>query len=324
MIEIIKPKIVCEESEKDKTAKFIIEPLERGFGTTLGNALRRILLSALPGAAALGIKINGVSHEFSTIPNVREDVSEIILNIKDLALKINSPELNDINYSDNDYTKTVYIRKNTAGDVTAKDIEHDSEVEIKNPDLYICHLDEGAKLDMEIVLGVGRGYVSADNNKSVKQPIGYIPIDSIFTPVESASYSVEGTRVGQSMNYDKLTLEVSTNGASTPKEVVSLASRVMEEHLKLFVNLVDMMGYDIVINTDNDKQHKILDKNIEDLDLSVRSYNCLKRAAIHTVKDLTKLSEDDMLKVRNLGRKSLDEVIQKLNALGLNLRNKDE
>ncbi len=325
MIEIIKPKIVCEESEKDKSAKFVIEPLERGFGTTLGNALRRILLSALPGAAALGIKINGVSHEFSTIPNVREDVSEIILNIKSLALKINSPELNEVNYSDNDYTKTVYIRKSTPGDVTAKDIEHDSEVEIKNPDLYICHLDEGAKLDMEIVLGVGRGYVSADNNKSVKQPIGYIPIDSIFTPVESASYSVEGTRVGQSMNYDKLTLEVSTNGASTPKEVVSLASRIMEDHLKLFVNLVDMMsGYEIIINTDNDKQHKILDKNIEDLDLSVRSYNCLKRAAIHTVKDLTKLSEDDMLKVRNLGRKSLDEVIQKLNALGLNLRNKDE
>ena len=297
--------------------KFVVEPLERGFGTTIGNALRRILLSALPGAAPVSIKIEGVRHEFSSIPGVKEDVTEIILNIKGLAVKAHSDSA--------EFRQVAKLRKSTAGVVTAADIEHSSEIEILNPDMYICTLDEGAVLNMDITIGNGRGYVPAAANKDETQPIGYIPIDSIFTPVESASYTVESTRLGQNINYDKLTVNVSTNGTCTPREVISLAAKILEDHISLFVNLVDTMkDREILISQDDEKAHKKLEMSIEDLDLSVRSYNCLKRAGIHTVQDLTKKTEEEMLKVRNLGKKSLDEVIKKIRDLGFDLRNKDE
>ena len=297
--------------------KFVVEPLERGFGTTIGNALRRILLSALPGAAPVSIKIEGVRHEFSSIPGVKEDVTEIILNIKGLAVKAHSDSA--------EFRQVAKLRKSTAGVVTAADIEHSSEIEILNPDMYICTLDEGAVLNMDITIGNGRGYVPAAANKDETQPIGYIPIDSIFTPVESASYTVESTRLGQNINYDKLTVNVSTNDTCTPREVISLAAKILEDHISLFVNLVDTMkDREILISQDDEKAHKKLEMSIEDLDLSVRSYNCLKRAGIHTVQDLTKKTEEEMLKVRNLGKKSLDEVIKKIRDLGFDLRNKDE
>ena len=317
MIEIQKPRIECVDVVDGREMKFIVEPLERGFGTTIGNALRRILLSALPGAAPVSIKIEGVRHEFSSIPGVKEDVTEIILNIKGLAVKAHSDSL--------EFRQVAKLRKSTAGVVTAADIEHSSEIEILNPDMYICTLDEGAVLNMDITIGNGRGYVPAAANKDETQPIGYIPIDSIFTPVESASYTVESTRLGQNINYDKLTVNVSTNGTSTPREVISLAAKILEDHISLFVNLVDTMkDREILISQDDEKAHKKLEMSIEDLDLSVRSYNCLKRAGIHTVQDLTKKTEEEMLKVRNLGKKSLDEVIKKIRDLGFDLRSKDE
>lgn len=317
MIEIQKPRIECVDVVDGREMKFVVEPLERGFGTTIGNALRRILLSALPGAAPVSIKIEGVRHEFSSIPGVKEDVTEIILNIKGLAVKAHSDSL--------EFRQVAKLRKSTAGVVTAADIEHSSEIEILNPDMYICTLDEGAVLNMDITIGNGRGYVPAAANKDETQPIGYIPIDSIFTPVESASYTVESTRLGQNINYDKLTVNVSTNGTSTPREVISLAAKILEDHISLFVNLVDTMkDREILISQDDEKAHKKLEMSIEDLDLSVRSYNCLKRAGIHTVQDLTKKTEEEMLKVRNLGKKSLDEVIKKIRDLGFDLRNKDE
>ena len=317
MIEIQKPKIECVDVVDGREMKFVVEPLERGFGTTIGNALRRILLSALPGAAPVSIKIEGVRHEFSSIPGVKEDVTEIILNIKGLAVKAHSDSL--------EFRQVAKLRKSTAGVVTAADIEHSSEIEILNPDMYICTLDEGAVLNMDITIGNGRGYVPAAANKDETQPIGYIPIDSIFTPVESASYTVESTRLGQNINYDKLTVNVSTNGTSTPREVISLAAKILEDHISLFVNLVDTMkDREILISQDDEKAHKKLEMSIEDLDLSVRSYNCLKRAGIHTVQDLTKKTEEEMLKVRNLGKKSLDEVIKKIRDLGFDLRSKDE
>jgi len=316
-MEIIKPKIVFEENADKAYAKFVIEPLERGYGTTLGNALRRILLSSLPGSAAQGIKIEGVKHEFSTIPGVREDVSEIILNIKSLALK----------WEDNDVyaKKTITLSKSSEGPVYASDITEDPEVAILNPDLYICTLGDNAKIDMTLTIGNGRGYVSAVNNKDKNAPIGYIAIDSIYTPVEKVNYAVENTRVEQSIDYDKLTIEVWTNGTTSAKEVISLSAKIMNDHLNLFVDLIDTMkDNDVLVSRDSDKKHKLLEMSIEDLDLSVRSYNCLKRAGIHTVEDLTKRSEDDMLKVRNLGRKSLEEVIKKLHDMGLGLLGKDE
>lgn len=317
MIEIQKPRIECVDVVDGREMKFVVEPLERGFGTTIGNALRRILLSALPGAAPVSIKIEGVRHEFSSIPGVKEDVTEIILNIKGLAIKAHSDSL--------EFRQVAKLRKSTAGVVTAADIEHSSEIEILNPDMYICTLDEGAVLNMDITIGNGRGYVPAAANKDETQPIGYIPIDSIFTPVESASYTVESTRLGQNINYDKLTVNVSTNGTSTPREVISLAAKILEDHISLFVNLVDTMkDREILISQDDEKAHKKLEMSIEDLDLSVRSYNCLKRAGIHTVQDLTKKTEEEMLKVRNLGKKSLDEVIKKIRDLGFDLRSKDE
>ena len=317
MIEIQKPKIECVDVVDGREMKFVVEPLERGFGTTIGNALRRILLSALPGAAPVSIKIEGVRHEFSSIPGVKEDVTEIILNIKGLAVKAHSDSA--------EFRQVAKLRKSTAGVVTAADIEHSSEIEILNPEMYICTLDEGAVLNMDITIGNGRGYIPAAANKDETQPIGYIPIDSIFTPVESASYTVESTRLGQNINYDKLTVNVSTNGTCTPREVISLAAKILEDHISLFVNLVDTMkDREILISQDDEKAHKKLEMSIEDLDLSVRSYNCLKRAGIHTVQDLTKKTEEEMLKVRNLGKKSLDEVIKKIRDLGFDLRNKDE
>lgn len=318
MIEIKKPQIITEESEDANYAKITIEPLDKGLGTTLGNALRRMLLSALPGVAAVGIKIEGVQHEFSTIPGVVEDVVEIILNIKGICFKANG------NIDNND-KPIVHISKNEAGAVTAGDIQCGLDVEVVNPDHYICTLDDGASLNMDLYIGVGRGYVVAEKNKDYKQPIGYIPIDSIFTPVVDAKYKVEDTRVGQSIDFDKLTIELKTNGTVSAKETISLAAKILDDHAKLVVDLCGSMSdFSVLVSQEEDKQQKVLEMTIEDLDLSVRSYNCLKRAGIQTVEDLTKKSEEDMLKVRNLGKKSLDEVIKKLEDLNLSLRSNDD
>ena len=317
MIEIVKPRVEVEDIVEGRESRFVAEPLERGFGQTLGNSLRRILLGALPGAAPVGIRIMGVNHEFSTIEGVKEDVTEIILNIKGLAVKAHT--------DDRSFKQIATIRKYDAGVVTAANIQHSSDIEILNPDMYICTLDEGAKLEMDITIGVGRGYVSAHDNKDDAQPIGYIPVDSIFSPVEAASYTVENARVGQNINLDKLTVYVKTNGTASPKEVISLSAKIMSDYVDVFVSLVEKMKtQEILVSQDDEKQTKKLEMSIEDLDLSVRSYNCLKRAGIHTVQDLVKKSEDDMLKVRNLGKKSLDEVMNKLQELGFNLRNKEE
>lgn len=317
MIEIKKPKISVMENENGSEATFVIEPLERGYGQTLGNALRRLLLSSLPGAAAIGIRIDGVDHEFSTIPGVREDVTEIILNLKGVYFKVSSQE--------RDFRTVLTLAKNEAGVVTAGDIESDAEVEVQNPDHYICTLSAGAKLNMEITIGKGRGYVSADNNKISKAPIGYIPIDAIFAPVVKVNYTVENTRVEQSIDFDKLTLEVTTNGTFTARQVVSLAAKILEDHTKLFVELDATIGnLKTIVTPEGNGSGKILEKNIEELEFTVRSYNCLKRAGIHTVQDLIAKTEDDMLKVRNLGQKSLDEIKKKLEDLGLSLRNRDE
>lgn len=317
MMEIEKPEITLEESADFRYGKFAVEPLERGYGITLGNALRRVLLSALPGTAVVGINIEGISHEFSTIKGVKEDVADIILNLKGLNLKAN--------YSDKELKKVLKIERYTPGIVTAADIEQDPEIEILNPDLYICTLDEGAKLNMELYVAQGRGYVVAENNKDASQPIGYIAIDSIFTPVKAASYSVTTTRVGQSIDYDKLTLEVKTDGSLSARDVLSLAAKAIEDHIRIFVSLSDTISkMGILIETQANPKTQILEMSIEDMDLSVRSYNCLKRANIHTVEDLTQKTEDDMLKVRNLGRKSLDEVIAKLRGYGLDLKSNED
>ena len=317
MMEIERPKITVEESEDKRYAKLTVEPLERGFGITLGNALRRILLSSLPGVAPVGIRIEGVKHEFTTVPGVKEDVTEIVLNVKSLAVKCLS--------QDKAFRKTLTINKVGPCSVVAGDLSSDAELEIPNPDLHIATLDDGAVLNMEITFGRGRGYKSADFNKSDKNPLDFIAVDSIFTAVKKVSYTVENTRVGQSIDYDRLILEVTTNGAFTGSEIVSLAAKILEDHVKLFVELSETMsGVDILVTPEGPSESKILEMNIEDMDLSVRSYNCLKRAGIHTVEDLTKKTEDDMLKVRNLGRKSLDEVIQKIHSYGLSLLNKDE
>lgn len=317
MMEIEKPEITLEESADFRYGKFVVEPLERGYGITLGNALRRVLLSALPGTAVVGINIEGISHEFSTIKGVKEDVADIILNLKGLNLKAN--------YSDKELKKVLKIERYTPGIVTAADIEQDPEIEILNPDLYICTLDEGAKLNMELYVAQGRGYVVAENNKDASQPIGYIAIDSIFTPVKAASYSVTTTRVGQSIDYDKLTLEVKTDGSLSARDVLSLAAKAIEDHIRIFVSLSDTISkMGILIETQANPKTQILEMSIEDMDLSVRSYNCLKRANIHTVEDLTQKTKDDMLKVRNLGRKSLDEVIAKLRGYGLDLKSNED
>ncbi len=317
MIEMDMPKLEVEESEDRSYAKVVVEPLEKGFGLTIGNCLRRILLSALPGAAAQGIRFldGSVKHEFSAIPGVKEDVTEIILNIKTLAIKTA--------VTDADYVKVVHLYKEGPCEVKASDVSDDAEIEIINGDAHICTVDEGGKIDMEITIGRGRGYKGADHTKT--ELIDYIPIDSIYTPVKKVNYSVENTRVGQNTDFDKLTLEVWTNGAFAAKEIVSLAAKIMQDHITLFVDLSDTIrGLDILVKNEDDKQAKILAMAIEDMDLSVRSYNCLKRANIHTVEDLTKKTEDEMLKVRNLGRKSLDEVILKLESYGLSLSNKED
>ena len=310
MIEIEKPKIECVISSEDNTyGKFVVEPLERGYGITLGNSLRRILLSSLPGVAVTSIKIDGVLHEFSTIPGVVEDVTEIILNIKELSLNLHS-----------EGTKVVYIDAEGEGEVKASDIKADSDVEILNPDHKIATLNGDSRLYMELTLEKGRGYVSAERNKHPGQPIGVIPIDSIFTPVRKVNYTVENTRVGQVTDYDKLTLEVWTNGSIKPDEAISLGAKIMSEHLNLFIDLSDnAKNAEIMVEKEENKKEKVLEMTIEELDLSVRSYNCLKRAGINTVEDLTNRTEADMMKVRNLGRKSLEEVLNKLKALGLSL-----
>ena len=314
MIEIQKPKIETTElSDDGRFGRFVVEPLERGFGNTLGNSLRRVLLSSLEGVAVTSIKIDGVLHEFSTIPGVKEDVTAIVLNMKGLIAKLhtNGP-------------KTVEINAEGPCIVTAESIKSDAEVEILNPEMHIATLGEGAKLYMEITLNKGRGYVSADKNKAEMAGnasiIGILPIDSIYTPVLKVNYMVDNTRVGQITDYDKLTLDVWTNGVINAQEAVSLAAKVLTEHLNLFVNLSDKgTNTEIMIEKNDQGKEKVLEMTIEELDLSVRSFNCLKRAGINTVEDLINKSEDDMMKVRNLGRKSLEEVVEKLNSLGFQL-----
>ena len=318
MMEIKSPKISFEENESKNYAKFVVEPLERGFGTTIGNSLRRILLSALPGAAAVGIKIAGVEHEFSTIKGVKEEVTEIILNLKTVRFKA-------VSSLEKAGKQRCTLHADSVGAVTAGDIECATGIEVMNPDQVICTLDDGASIDMEIYVKCGRGYVPATQNKEVLEPIGYIPIDSIYTPVVKANYTVESTRVEQSIDFDKLTLEITTDGTTSAKEIASLAAKIMNDHVKLFVDLVENMAEKaIFVEPQADSKVKVLEMSVEDLDLSVRSYNCLKRANIHTVDDLTRRTEDDMLKVRNLGKKSLEEVVKKLEDLGLGLKMQED
>lgn len=315
-MEMERPRISCEETNNGAFARFVVEPLEKGYGITLGNALRRTLLSALPGSAGIAVRIAGVAHEFSTIRGVTEDVVDIILNLKGLALKCRDQS--------KDYITYLHIRKTGAGEVTARDFEENSEVEILNPDMHICTMDEGAVLDLDLMVGNGRGYVPNTENKNKFNDIDYIAIDSLFSPVKRVNFNVESTRVGQSVNYDKLTLEVETNGTTPAREIVALASKIVMEHINLFVELCSQIANtDILVSREEDKQVKLLELPIEDMDLSVRSYNCLKRAGINTVEDLIKKSRSDMLKVKNLGIKSIDEVIAKLESYGLSLR-KDE
>lgn len=317
MIEIEKPKITCEETNNGRFARFIVEPLDRGFGITLGNCLRRVLLSALPGAAAVGIKIAGVQHEFSTVKGVSEDVVDIVLNIKKLAVKTTNTNL--------DFKTVLRIKKAGPAVITAADFESNDQVEIINPSLAICTLASGHTLDMEVFIGRGRGYVSAEKNKDDNAPIGYISVDSLFSPVKKANYTVQNTRVGQSIEYDKLTIEVETNGTLSAREVISLSGKLIQDHVGLFVELVENMSQmETLVSRDEDKQTKVLETTIEDMDLSVRSYNCLKRAGISTVEDLIKKSESDLSKVKNLGRRSLEEVKEKLKSYGLSLRNNEE
>ena len=315
MIEIEKPQIECIETPGDASyGKYVIEPLERGYGTTLGNALRRIMLSSLPGTAATSIKIAGVQHEFSTVPGVKEDVTEIVLNVKSLLTKLHC-----------DGPKTVFIEATGSCEVTAGDIKADGEVEVLNPDLHIATLDVGATLSMEITLSHGRGYVSADRNKALRGGvIGVIPIDSIYTPVYKVNYTVENTRVGSMSDFDKLTLEVWTDSTITARDAVSLGAKILCDHFALFTDLSDALGdKSTVVEKPTDSKSKVLELTIEELDLSVRSFNCLKRANINTVEDLISKTEDEMMKVRNLGRKSLEEVINKLAMMGLSLADEE-
>ena len=318
MFDFNKPNIeITEISEDKKYGRFVVEPLERGYGTTLGNSLRRIMLSSLPGAAISQVKIDGVLHEFSSIPGVKEDVTEIVMNLKSLAIK---------NTSETDEPKTAYIEFEGEGVVTAADIQVDPDIEIMNPDAVIATLNGGAdsKLYMELTITKGRGYVSADKNKKEDLPIAVIPIDSIYTPVERVN-TVENTRVGQITDYDKLTLDVYTNGTLLPDEAVSLAAKVLNEHLKLFIDLSEVaQAAEVMIEKEDDEKEKVLEMSIDELELSVRSYNCLKRAGINTVEELTNRTPEDMMKVRNLGRKSLEEVLAKLKELGLELSQGEE
>lgn len=316
MIEIEKPKIeFIELNDKGTYGKFIVEPLERGYGITLGNSLRRILLSSLPGVAVTSVKIENVLHEFSTIPGVAEDVTEIVLNLKKLSAKIHSDEA----------TKLIRIEAEGEGEITAGDIIGDADVEILNPDLHIATLSKNATFQMEITLSKGRGYVPAERNKEPGQPIGIIPVDSIYTPVTKVNYYVENTRVGQVTDYDKLTLEIWTNGSIKSDEAASLGAKILNEHLNLFIDLTEHVSdVEIMVEKEEDKKEKMLEMTVEELDLSVRSYNCLKRANINTVEELTERTIEDMMKVRNLGKKSLEEVQQKLASLNLSLKESEE
>lgn len=314
MIEIVKPTITKEIDENGHYGKFVVEPLERGYGTTLGNCMRRILLSSLPGAAITSVKIDGILHEFSTIPGVKEDVTEIILNLKRLAVRINGDE-----------NKRAIINAVGPKEVTAADIIVDADTEIFNPDLHIATLADNATLVMEMNLTSGRGYVPAEQNKKENTPIAEIPVDSIFTPVKKVNFTVDNTRVGQVTDFDKLTLELWTDGSITPEEGVSIGAKIMQEHLNLFIGLgSDVDEMEFMIEKDEDHKVKALEMTIEDLELSVRSFNCLKRASINTVEELTQRSEEDMMKVRNLGMKSLVEVKNKLAELGLSLKPNDD
>lgn len=314
MIEIVKPTITKEIDENGHYGKFVVEPLERGYGTTLGNCMRRILLSSLPGAAITSVKIDGILHEFSTIPGVKEDVTEIILNLKRLAVRINGDE-----------NKRAIINAVGPKEVTAADIIVDADTEIFNPDLHIATLADNATLVMEMNLTSGRGYVPAEQNKKENTPIAEIPVDSIFTPVKKVNFTVDNTRVGQVTDFDKLTLELWTDGSITPEEGVSIGAKIMQEHLNLFIGLgSDVDEMEFMIEKDEDCKVKALEMTIEDLELSVRSFNCLKRASINTVEELTQRSEEDMMKVRNLGMKSLVEVKNKLAELGLSLKPNDD
>ena len=319
MFDFERPNIeVAEISEDKKYGRFVVEPLERGYGITLGNSLRRIMLSSLPGAAVSQVKIEGVLHEFSSIPGVKEDVTEIIMNIKSLAIK-NSCETNE--------PKTAYIEFEGEGVVRASDIQADPDIEILNPDLVIATLSGGknTKLYMELTITKGRGYISADKNKHDDLPIGVIAIDSIYTPVERVNVTVENTRVGQITDFDKLTIDVFTNGTLVPDEAVSLAAKVLSEHLNLFIDLSENAKIvDVMVEKEDDEKEKVLEMSIDELELSVRSYNCLKRAGINTVEELTNRTPEDMMKVRNLGRKSLEEVLVKLKELGLELSQGEE
>ncbi|MCR5207291.1 MAG: DNA-directed RNA polymerase subunit alpha [Eubacterium sp.] len=318
MIEIDKPNIEIVDLStfgSRSVGRFVVEPLERGFGTTLGNSMRRVLLSSLPGYAVTSVKIDGVLHEFSTIPHVKEDVTEIVLNLKNIILKIHDEN-----------PKTLYIEANGEGEITAGDIKHDADVEILNPELHIAYLEDGASVIMELTADSGRGYVPCDRNKQLMDlPIGTIAVDSIYTPVLKVNYTVENTRVGQQTDLDKLILDVETDGTIPADEAASLAAKILNEHLNLFVNLSEeMSNAEIMVEKDDDGKEKVLEMTIEELDLSVRSFNCLKRAGINTVEDLIGKSEEDMMKVRNLGRKSLDEVVGKLAALGFRLSKEED
>ena len=318
IMEIEKPNITCEEKSGGYSARFIVEPLEKGFGITLGNALRRTLLSALPGAAAIAIRILGVAHEFSTVPGVYEDVVDIILNIKNLAVRTTNTE--------RDFETSLFLKVSKAGEVTAKDFAANDQVEILNPDLHICTIENNVDFEMEVLIGRGRGYVPNNLNKErIEDRPEYIAVDSIYSPVKKINYSVEPTRVGQSIDFDKLVLEVETNGTISARDIVSLAGKILQDHISIFVDLCDAMSkMNILVSKEDDQKTKLLDMPIEDMDLSVRSYNCLKRANINTVEDLTKKSREDMLKVRNLGLKSIDEVFEKLTEYGLSFRDLDE
>lgn len=317
LMEIEKPKITCEETENGSYAKFTVEPLEKGFGITLGNALRRTLLSSLPGAAGIAIRIPGVLHEFSTVPGVYEDVVDIVLNIKGLAVKVANP--------DRDFRSVLKLKTTKGGEITARDFEPNSEVEILNPDLHICSVEEGYPFELEVLVAKGRGYVSNAKNKELLDNPEYIAIDSIYSPVKKCSYSVEPTRVGQSIDFDKLVLEVETNGTISARDIVSLSGKIMQDHISIFVDLCEAMGkMNILVSTEEDNKTKILDMPIEEMELSVRSYNCLKRANINTVEDLIQKTREDMLKVRNLGLKSIDEVLEKLNEYGLSFKESEE
>lgn len=316
-MEMEKPRITCEETDGGNFARFVVEPLEKGYGITLGNCMRRTLLSSLPGSAVIAFRIAGVAHEFSTIRGITEDVVDIVLNLKCLAVKCTN--------QDRDFVTYLKIRKNTPGEVTAKDFEPNDQVQVLNPDLHICTMDEGAVLDLDVMIGNGRGYVSSEDNKNKFDNIDFIAVDSIFSPVKKVNFNVDATRVGQSIDFDKLTLEVTTNGTTSAREIVALAGKIINEHVNLFIELCsEMSNMSILVSKEEDKQVKLMELPIEEMDLSVRSYNCLKKAGINTIQDLLKKSKSDMFKVRYLGAKSVEEVIQKLESYGFSLRKEEE